>query len=258
MQDAQQATDTQTAAAARGATLEPSSPVAGLEADGASGEVPPQNILASLLLVAGLALACFILLRRLYRRPGAKTPEAGLSSRERIEAVRDRAQTTQGAASIGRQGLDRCMSDAEELTRRLAATLDNKAARIEVLISDAEDAIGRLEDANQRASGGAGPRGLIGAGDGPRLIGRQRMDPGVLDRARLNQLTREQNGGEADPVVAENSGPGTAEDREPGADLTCRVYELADAGNEAAQIARELDQPIGQVELMLNLRRQTG
>jgi hypothetical protein len=37
--------------------------------------------------------------------------------------------------------------------------------------------------------------------------------------------------------------------------MTRRVYELSDEGREPVQIARELNQPIGQVELILALRR---
>ncbi len=35
------------------------------------------------------------------------------------------------------------------------------------------------------------------------------------------------------------------------------VYELADGGLSAVDIARKLDKPTGQVELILNLRRGT-
>lgn len=206
------------------------------------------NTLASFLLVGGLALAIFILLRRIYRRPPARGTDAGLTPKERIEAVKKRASTN--VTSGERKHLERSMSEAEELTRRLAAILDNKAARLEVLIDDADERLRRLEAlegrsgdrANGNSEGDAGPRTPI----------RPRIDPAALDRARLVQLNRERD---EPPTSDDESSEATPA---PEASVRERVYALADGGADAIQIAKELDQPVGQVELMLNLRRQTG
>lgn len=258
MQDAERAMDPETTQATSQDLTETGTLTPASETQGSSDGVPVQNTVASFLMVAGLALACFILLRRLYRRPKVATPEAGMTSRERIEALKGRTEPHRAKAVGERNGLDRCMADAEELTRRLASTLDNKAARIELLIDDAEDAIRRLEEASQRPASGAEPRSSIAMGDSPRLAGRQRLDPTVLDRARLDQLTRERNGLEVSKPESDPPSPTSEGTGEPAVDVAQRVYELADAGNTAVQIARELNQPVGHVELMLNLRRPTG
>lgn len=200
------------------------------------------NPFASFLLVAGLSLAIFILLRRIYRRPRAGGEDAGLTSRERIEAVKQRAARQSKTGESAR--LERSMAEAEELTRRLAAILDAKAARLEVLIDDADERIGRLESLQGRTP--SEPAG-VQTGE-PRASIRPRIDPAALDRARLAQLTRERG----------ESPPEPEDEHPPEQDVRERVYQLADGGASAIQIARELDQPVGQVELMLNLRRQTG
>jgi hypothetical protein len=104
------------------------------------------------------------------------------------------------------------MADAEELTRRLAAILDNKAARLEVLIQQADERVRRLE----RSATGPGPK--------------PERSP---DRVRT-----------AEP-----------EPRDPVDPFHRKVYELADQGLTPVDIARKIDRPTGQVELILALRR---
>lgn len=105
------------------------------------------------------------------------------------------------------------MADAEEVTRRLAAIMENKAARLEVLLERAEKQAEALEAAVRRAEGAGG----VGPGAG---------------------------GGEAEPPAALAMDP-----------VHRRVYELADRGMRPVEIARELERPTGQVELILSLRR---
>jgi len=118
-------------------------------------------------------------------------------------------------------------SDLEELTERLAAELDAKAARVEALIARADEAARRLEAATEGAVRVHEARA-------------RRADSGA---------PRERSGHPG----SEPTGLGSL-----GSDPAHRaVYELADAGLSPADIARRLDRPTGQVELILNLRRGT-
>ena len=95
----------------------------------------------------------------------------------------------------------------------MAAKLDNKAARLEILIQQADERISRLSHKN-KANGIA---------------------------QNESQFTR--------PTSVAPSGPSVSIDP-----LTQSVYELADTGCHPIQIAQELDEQVGKVELILSLR----
>jgi hypothetical protein len=150
-----------------------------------------------MLLAAGVVVLMvwtWISLRRRLRRSAA-APDAS----ERLDEIRGRQR--------GRDSLDGVMVEAEELARRLAAHLDNKAARLEILLDEANATIARLE---QAASTGSAPRRQVGADFTPA-------------------------GGAPDPIVR-------------------NIYRLADAGKAPLEIATELEEQVGKVELVLALR----
>jgi hypothetical protein len=109
-------------------------------------------------------------------------------------------------------------ADLTELTDRLAQEMDAKSARLEALIAAADERIRHLE----RMDLGV-PRTSTG------------VDPRLIEPRTPAHRVRHENSG-----VQESH-------RE--------VYELADAGLSPVDIARQLDRPTGQVELILNLRR---
>lgn len=146
------------------------------------------------LLAAGTALAVFVLLRSLRKR--AARQRASGTPRERI----DRIQTEAAARRL----TESYSADAVELTERLAAVLDAKAAAIEKLLEDADRAVARLK--RHVASARSTPQSLV-------------ADP------------------ETDPSHRQ-------------------IHELADQGLGPIQIARTLNKPIGQVELVLALRNR--
>lgn len=109
-----------------------------------------------------------------------------------------------------------------DTARRLGAQLDNKAQRLELLLQEADERIADLskaKDAGLRAAGDslAGREGAFG---GP--------DPGPLEPSH-------------DPP-------------RPLDPLTQGVYELADTGRSPLQIAQQMDEQVGKVELILALR----
>lgn len=122
--------------------------------------------------------------------------------------IRRRDSAGPSMSPAERRKLEDLVSDAEELTGRLAASLDAKAARIERLIAQADERLGRLE--NQSLSEAR-----------PRPDRRNAQQAGVEDTGPLNR----------------------------------RVYDLADRGLPPVEIAKQLSQQVGQVELILNLRR---
>lgn len=113
--------------------------------------------------------------------------------------------------------LERLMADGEELTRRLAAILDNKAARLEILIEQADQRVQELQAAAEAVQ--AQPQAAS-----PRSAG----------------------------LALTEAGPPAAEPIDP---LHRKVYDLADQGLPPVDIARQIDRPTGQVELILALRR---
>ena len=85
------------------------------------------------------------------------------------------------------------------------------------------------------------------------------IDPSVLDLARVEQDRAERNGHHArehaEPKPApqpDHTRPNDPQHTDP---VHRRVWALADDGMPTLEIARSLNQPIGQIELILNLRK---
>ncbi|MCC5823334.1 MAG: hypothetical protein LAT64_02250 [Phycisphaerales bacterium] len=200
------------------------------------------SLFPSLLLAAGVVLAMIVMMRMLRRRHGNRV--AVPDSQDRIAAIHERA-----TGSIG--PIERTMSEAEQLSRRLAASMENKAARLELLIEEADRKLDELNKAVAQVSR-ATP-----VAERPRP-GRA-IDPSVLDLARVEQDRAERNGHHARDHAEPKPVPPAdqqAEHREHHADpVHRRVWALADDGMPTLEIARSLNQPIGQIELILNLRK---
>jgi len=94
-------------------------------------------MLPSILMIAGILLLVIILMSKQKNRGRKRGPVS--EPNERLADLRQSA--------AGRDTLHTVMADVEELAQRLAAQLDNKAARIEKLIADADDRLARLEQA---------------------------------------------------------------------------------------------------------------
>lgn len=165
------------------------------------GSALPGLLLAVGVLAVGLSLWWSV--RKKLKRGFRLARE---DSQEKIERVR--ASATAGQ----RERIETYMADAEELTRRLAAILENKAERVEALIDKAEARLAELE-------------GRLGS---PKVTTR-RVEP---SSAMAPDAIRYEA---ADPVAVD-------------------VYRLADEGRTALEIAKELDEHTGKVELILALR----
>lgn len=167
------------------------------------GEPPvtpaPSNHLSSTFLIGfGSILLLFTITRIL-----GKTRR-----RMRDKPVEDAQQTIQrhrAAAHAGREPLENVMAEANELALRLAKTLDAKAARLEILIEQADQRIAQLA-ANAYQTPSANPA------------------PQSQALAAATSLERQ-------------------------------VLELSDKGCDSDQIARRVGRSVGEVELILALRR---
>ncbi len=160
------------------------------------------------MIAAGVFLLCVISVlsvkKRLTRMAHAKVTPA-----ERVAALKK-------AHAPDRRRIESVMIDAEELTRRLAAHLDNKAAKIEMLLKEADDRIAKLQAETSQAD------------DRPEIVTRATM-PSTRARAPLAPETP------SDPLAR-------------------RIYDLADEGFQPVEIARKLEEHVGKVELILALR----
>jgi len=195
-----------------------------------------QNLLPGILFLGGIILALMILMRGTKRSHTKRAAQT-----ESMENPSERLAEMHRQASMSMEPASRALVEIEDVGRRFSAMLDNKAARLEQLLEDADERIARLERATDPNTRGE----YDGIDQTPGV------DPSVLDRARIE----EDRAARADDVHRftehDEGAGGMGETRR-------RVWTLADEGHDAPAIASRLGVPVGQVELMLNLRRESG
>lgn len=209
------------------------------------------SMLPNILLIGGMVIIVFLVMRALKRtsqKNRARTNAMGTPS-ERIAEIRERALSSM---EPGRK----MMVDAEDIARRLGAALDNKAARLELLIEEADAKLDQLNRA--LANGSTRDRAEAQPETGAPANPPSRMlDPTVLDRARVEQDQEDRQSRVAGRIAPEPP-RAPAPKPEPEISITDQIHELALNGKSSKEIAHELSQPIGQVELILNLRKRSG
>lgn len=145
----------------------------------------------------------------------------------------------------------------QELARDLSGQLDSKMGALEHLIREADRAAARLEaalEATRRASDNP-PAAAEAIGEAPG----SKQEPEPSPRPPVSQAEALTSRGAAD----HRSTPGGRED-EPGPERPPaerryeEIYVLADYGFDAAEIARRVGTPVGEVELILGLRAKRG
>ncbi len=156
----------------------------------------------------------------------ARRQAAHPSPREFIDQIR--------ADRVRRDDVDTATSDLLDTAQRLAAQLDNKAERLEQLIAQADQRLERLADATAE-SGGPSPK------------------PSPLPRAAAPSPAPHPPKSRAAPEASPP--PALPASLDP---LTVAVYDLADTGRNPVEIAQQLDEQIGKVELILALRNEEG
>ena len=115
--------------------------------------------------------------------------------------------------------LNELLVELQELSRQITAQIDTRFAKLETVIEDADQRIARLERLLRRAAQIEG------------------LDVTVDDKTEPPDPTQDRRDTiPIDPVHQQ-------------------IYELADGGKTAIDIARELSRTTGEIELILNLRR---
>ncbi len=175
---------------------------------------PPSNFIDNVLpmlaviAIVGIGVLMMISIRGKIARRNADRP----SPRELIDQLKEGSRHRVDAQAASAEMLD--------AARQMAAKLDNKAARLEVLIQQADERISQMSQL-------------------PVVVGNTQAGSAIASDVRSAHQ----------PVQVSTREPTIAADP-----LTQSVYELADSGCLPIQIAQELDEQVGKVELILSLR----
>ena len=167
---------------------------------------------------AGLFVLAYFILRPMAKRkdPLARSGPTGTLSKQR---------------SVERE-MSNLLVELSEMSRQITSQLDTRAAKLELLLKEADEKIEALRAAN----------GTAGAAPPPSAAPRREPPGPTAERMALL--------GESDDLFPVKPEPPAA----PVDPRHAEVYALADAGRSAHEIASRLGRPSGEVELILALR----
>jgi hypothetical protein len=188
----------------------------------ASAAFGGENGTATLVLALCAIVAMIVLLRRqqLQGRAGREL------AHDQVARIREEHKL--------HESMDELLVQLEEVSRQVGAQVDTRFAKLEQVIRDADERIARLEDALGRSEGEVASRPLYG--------------PTVPTTAAAAPL---QDSGRAERELP----GGTGSSVKPVDPRFERVYELVDAGAPPIEVAERLELPLGEVELILDLRK---
>jgi hypothetical protein len=153
-------------------------------------------------------------------KPFGGTPMVPASAAERAPT----RNSVQDVAALTEE-LNRLMIEMHEAARRIAAQIDNRFTKLDDLIKQADARIAALD-------------------------GKSVSPNGISDPAVSKPKPR--------PVEAASLSANAPSESDPQTDARhIAIYALADAGKSTTTIAQELHRPIGEIELILNLRSPT-
>jgi len=191
-------------------------------------ELDSNQIVSVGLLIVGVVFISAWLLMRIRKRsvqgPGHPTARENLERYKQQDGVR--------------HDLESLMVEIEQLAKRLGNQLDVKAIRIEKLIDEADLRIAQLQKAmhDQHASP---PSAAVPARD------TTAPNP-APSPASPEAIAKQLNAVVESPLTSE------AQTQQ----LTAEVARLADAGQSPDAIAKQLDEHVGKIELILALRQK--
>ena len=179
-----------------------------------------QNGMIVLAAVLALTFFSLSLTRRAQRRAAASRPD----SRAQFDSLREQSQL--------RSSMDDLLLQLEDVSRRINAQIDTKFVKLEMVVRDADDRIARLEKLLSREAQTGSLPGAPAVSSAPpaRPSPNKSADPSPTETQR-----------DSAPRATPNA-------------PTARIHELADDGMSPLQIAETLGLPVGEVELVLNLR----
>lgn len=168
----------------------------------------------------------FVLVYLMYLRPKAKKGH-------RRDPLATPPSVRQSLASerATERAMQSLVIELEQMSRQIGAQLDTKAAKLEVLIGQADRRIEELKRLGQRADSGE-------------ISNVSAVRASELATRMTDSLIAGRIGGEASGLAA------LAKHQE--------IYDLSDSGQNAAAIAGKLRRPKGEVELILALRASGG
>jgi len=143
-----------------------------------------------------------------------------------------------------RQDMAELLSELRALSERIDRQLDDKCGELRGAIEEADRRIASLSEligSSQRAGGVAAT-----SGQSPVLRGRSAMNDSAPQPDPVHTRLEEPI---ADPCMSAVENAASDPDVRAG-----RIHRLADQGLTAPEIARRLEEPLGEVELILNLR----
>ena len=189
-----------------------------------------QQTLSVALMTMGVAIMVYILMRKL--RKIRRTPhEMDKPPQERVAALRDRGEKSSDPQVM--------MAQSQQIAQRLVSQVEAKAARIQGLLDHAEARLAHYENVihDLETRGASLERTL------QQSLQQTSAQPHMHSSAQPQGHTL--SGSAQDSVAApQRIDP-----------LHQRVHELADQGLDSIEIARRIERPTGQVELILALRR---
>ncbi len=212
-----------------------------------------------LLLIAAILIVTFIMLRSNRRRM-----VEGASRRYKGEM--DPA-TTRSAAI--KKDMERLVIELNELAREVNGQIDTRFAKLEQSIADADKRVSALRilvDAANKANDAAYDRIRPPAtsSESVAAVSQAGIDVTISDEGETGSAV----GGPEKPTV-DSSGDEATQPEEPETqeaagrtssvdEINSLIYSMADLGHSPIEIAQELEQNVGEVELILNLRPGRG
>jgi hypothetical protein len=201
----------------------PASGVAGELGEGVLGR---EDWLPGAIAALGIAMITSVLLRRWFRKSRRANEDRDLPVREQRERLQNRAE---------RDSLDQLMVEVQELTRVCAAQIENRATKLEYLIELADQRLRELERACSNAEA---------ASSAPARPATHSQRTGSESRPAHSPASRDWSESTEQPHTAVQTGSDT---------LARRIHELSQMGLKSVEIARQLDEQVGKVELILAL-----
>lgn len=211
-----------------------------------------------LLIIAAIVIITLLLLQSRRRRAMDGSPK---QYRREIDSA------TNKSTAIKRD-MERLLVELSDLARQINGQIDTRFAKLEQSIVDADKRIqflrvllaaakeAKLVDSDGSEEAGESPseaETASGATPG-------RLDVSVGDEGiSVSSVPQPQRAGDDDDAVRSSQKDTivTAGEEVGADDISRRTYELADAGRTPIQIAQQLGQNLGEVELILNLRPQS-
>lgn len=186
-----------------------------------------------LILLAAIVLAAFFFMRMI--RKSSPTDGSPKTYRRELDSA-----VEQNAAI--RRDMEQLLIELDRFSRDVSAQIDTRFVKLEQSIADADKRISALRILLEAARAAGASLGQFPAAD----------TPGPVDSP---DTAHPQNTALSNASMEDSS---TGSVRLSASQRRKQIYDLADQGLSPLQIAQKLDQRVGEVELILNLRGAAG